>query len=151
MIRDDLARSQLGCRCKWDLLLIPRRPHHAFFLVFNMTGSALHHETDAVDQANPHLHTVPKRELCRLFRDKFPVPLSRSFSPPKTGEVHPGALAGMDIFQPRKDEKFHKALNKGRFPCPNRINHPNIDLAAGSRLDIAVYIKMIHKNTPLVC
>ena len=28
---------------------------------------------------------------------------------------------------------------------------PNIDLAAGSRLDIAVYIKMIHKNTPLVC
>ena len=49
------------------------------------------------------------------------------------------------------DEKFHKALNIGRFPCPNRTNHPNIDLAAGSRLDIAVYIKMIHKNTPLVC
>ena len=151
MIRDDLARSQLGCRCKWDLLLIPRRPHHAFFLVFNMTGSALHHETDAVDQANPHLHTVPKRELCRLFRDKFRFRCHDRFPRRRLGKFIPGALAGMDIFQPRKDEKFHKALNKGRFPCPNRTNHPNIDLAAGSRLDIAVYIKMIHKNTPLVC
>ena len=120
-------------------------------ILINMTGSALHHETDAVDQANPHLHTVPKRELCRLFRDKFRFRCHDRFPRRRLGKFIPGALAGMDIFQPRKDEKFHKALNKGRFPCPNRTNHSNIDLASGSRLDIAVYIKMIHKNTPLVC
>ena len=48
----------------------------------------------------------------------------------------------------REHKKLHKPLDKCGFPSAHRSYNTHIDLSARPRLDILVYMEMIHKNTP---
>ena len=47
-----------------------------------------------------------------------------------------------------KKLKLHKPLDKCGFSSAHRSHNTHIDLSARPRLDILVYMEMIHKNTP---
>ena len=60
-------------------------------------------------------------------------------------------IAHVLVLHGRKHQELHKAFDKGGFAGADRSHNADIDLPSCSGLDIFVYIKIVHKYTPLLC
>ena len=50
---------------------------------------------------------------------------------------------------PGSIHQFHEALDKGRFAGSDRTYDAYVDFPVRSGLNVTVYVKIVHKNTPL--
>jgi hypothetical protein len=55
----------------------------------------------------------------------------------------------MRIVHARQHHQFHEALDKGRFAGSDRTYDAYVDFPVRSGLNVTVYVKIVHKNTPL--
>ena len=148
MVPDHLSRPDLRRLGKGDLVVVPGSLHKPFLPVFRVSCGAFHHKSHAVDE--PHLRPDPLRklQLRRLLRDKLRLRGHDRLPSGALREFIPGLRLFLPVRKVRKNEKFHKPLDKRRFPGAHGSHDAHIDLAARPRLDILVYMEIIHKNTP---
>ena len=75
MFRNDLARSDLRCLYKGDLLFKPGRLHHAVLIIFHMADGARNHISHTVDHLRLESYRfsilIGKRYLHPFIRYEF--------------------------------------------------------------------------------
>ena len=148
MVPDHLSRPNFRRLGERDLIIVPGRLHETFLPVFRMSRSTFHHKTHTVDE--PHLRPDPLRklQLRRLLRDKLRLRGHDRLPRSTLGKLIPGLGLFLSVREVREHKKLHKPLDKCGFPSAHRSYNTHIDLSARPRLDILVYMEMIHKNTP---
>ncbi len=148
MVPDHLPRADLRRLGERDLIVIPGCLHEALLPVLRVPRGTFHHESHAVDE--PHLRPDPLRKLqfCRLLRDKLRFRCHDRLSRGALGKLIPGLGFLLAVREVREHEKLHKPLDKCGFSGAHGSHDTHIDLSARPRLDIFVYMEMLHKNTP---
>ena len=149
MISDHLPGSKLCSLGEGDLVVKPGRLYQPLLLILHMTRGPLYHKAHTVNQAHSGFNPVVQGNFCRLLWDKFGFRCHNGFSRSALGQFIPADGAQMFVLHGRKNQKLHEAFDKGGFPRPHRPHHSNIDFSPGSGFNISVYIKIVHKNTPL--
>ena len=147
MVVDDLLCSNLCRLCKRDIIVKPRCLHKPFLAVLLVSLCALYHVSDTVNHAAFEMYPILKQHFNRFLRDKLWLGRHHGFSGSRLRQLIHGTLPIIIIRNRRKHHQLHKSLDKGRFSCPHRTDHTDIDLAIGSCFYILINV---HPSTSLL-
>ena len=137
MVFNNFARTDLSCPGKRNLLLKPRSLHKAL---------SFHHESHTVNQSDLRLRLIGKLNLCRLLRDKFRFCGHDRLSRRTLREFIAGTVLLMLILNIGEHHLLHKPLDERRFSGSHRPDNPEINLSLRPRLNVFIYIKMVHAD-----
>ena len=147
MVVDDLLRSNLCRLCKRDIIVKPRCLHKPFLAVLLVSLCALHHVTDTVNHTAFEMYPILEQHFNGFLRNKLWFCRHHGFSGSRLWQLIHGTLPIIIIRNRRKHHQLHKSLDKGRFSCPHRTDHTDIDLAIGSCFYILINV---HPSTSLL-
>ena len=140
--------SDAGSFCKRDRFIEPGGHDHTFNSVFLVTGCALNHKADAVNASYLDFHLIIYRNFHCRFRNKFWLRSHNGCACTALRQYIFGLLTAMYIVNPRNNHHIHEPFNKCRFSSSYRTYNTEVDLAAGSCLDIFIQMKLVHKKPP---
>ena len=147
MIRDDLFRADLRRRLKRNILVEPRRAHHARRFVFHHSHRAGDHIAHAVDQPDLDVRIFAEAHDRRLVRDKMRLRRHDRASRTRLRRLVKRALFVVLVFHRRQHELLHKAFDKRRLSRSHRPDDAEIDVAARPLRNVAVYVISLHRTT----
>ena len=138
MIMYDLMSSHLGSFGKRNLFRKPRCLHHAFRIIFQMSGCTIYHITYAVNQSNLHRNLSAHIDLDSILGYKLWLCRHDRLSCCRLRKLIHRPPSLMHIFYIRKHQKIHKTLDECGFSCTDRANHTYVDLPSCPFFDIIV-------------
>ena len=138
MLRDDLSRADFRSFFKGDVMIMPRRAHHARHVVFNVSNRTRNHITNAIYHADSDRCRVADFQLRSFVRDELWLRCHDGPSCSALRQLICQAFLRMRILHPRQYEEIHETFDKGRFSRPDGADHTNIDISIRSFRDIAV-------------
>ena len=151
VIPDDLAGAGLGGKVKGDCFLKPGAFDHAGLFILLVAHGPLHHVAHTVDEAHPALAPALQCQRHCRFRDELGLGGHDGLAGRALRQLIPAQVAQVLILHCREHQQLHEPLYEGRFACADRPYYAYVNLSACSRLNILVYIKIVHKYTPLLC
>ena len=116
-----------------------------------MAGCTVYHESHAVNDPYLGFNAVCQIDSGRLLGNKLGLRGHDGLAGRALGQLIPAQIAQVLILHCREHQQFHEPLYEGRFACADRPYYAYVNLSACSRLNILVYIKIVHKYTPLLC
>ena len=151
MIIDNFSGSDFRSLGKRNVIIKPRRLHQTLLTVFHMTRCPVYHESHAVYDPYLGFNTVCQINAGRFLRNKLGLRGHDGLAGRALRQLIPAQVAQVLILHCREHQQLHEPLYEGRFACADRPYYAYVNLSACSRLNILVYIKIVHKYTPLLC
>ena len=149
MLGDYLIGSLLRRFGQRDLVIEPRRCHHALHAVLKLPGSALDHIANTVDEPHGKVGLLAQTDRYGFLRNEFRLGGHDGAPRSRLRQFVPRPCFHCLILQPRQNHQFHKLFNESALPGAHRANHTNIDIASGAAGNVSIQASGLHGHSPL--
>ena len=138
VLRDHLPGADLRRLRHGNLMIVPGSGHHPGCVVLKLADGPPYHVAYAVDEPHGEGRAVGQLHLGRLLRDE--LGLRRHDGPAGTalGQLIPGPLLAVYIFNVGNYLGFHEALDEGGLAGPHRAHHADVDIPRRAGGDILI-------------
>ena len=144
VLGDDLPGPHLRRLGHGDLVIEPGGGHHPLQLPLHLPHRPGDHIAHAVDQPYPEGHAPLHRHAGGLLGDELGLRRHNGPAGAALGQLIPGPLPAVDIFDVGDDQRLHKALDEGGFSRSDRPHNADVDVALRPQGDILIDFSLLH-------
>ncbi len=141
VVSHHLARTDFRRLFEGNIMVIPRRMHHAAAGFVHRTECAAHHVAHAVHQPDAHRGVVAQADRDGLAGHKLRLRRHDGSARPALRQLIRNALFARAFGDFGHHQQFHQAADKGAFARPHRPYNAQIHVAVGALGNIAIQIK----------
>ena len=138
VLGDHLPGADFGGLGHGDVVVKPGGTHHAGHVVLHLAGGPGDHVAHAVDQPHRKSRPVLQRNFHRVLGDKLGLGGHDGPAGAALGQLIPGPLPAVDVFNIRDHHRLHEALDKRGFSGAHRPHNADIDIALRPQGDILI-------------